>query len=270
MARATARRTAAAPVEGIAWTTVAGETLSARVTAQIRAALFSGQIKAGDRLGSENELAARFGVSRMAVRDALRSLAATGIVDVRVGAKGGIFIAAGNPEHFADALAIQLKLIGLTLEELFDAQIAIEVTSAELAAARATAADLARLKTLFAELQALGESGLRRREEFKFTAASMRFHEAMVEAAHNRALTAQFKALRFVLEPVYATGTTNEVVGRVIASHKALLACIEKRDGEGARTHMQRRLQHIRAHHLGSGTGRNGRRPPAIVKAANE
>src|SRR5690242_10571020 len=117
MAR-TARRTSA-PVDGVAWTAVAGETLSSRVTAQIRAALFSGQIKAGDRLGSENELAARFGVSRMAARDALRTLAATGIVDVRVGAKGGIFIAEGNPERFADALAIQLKLIGLTLEELF-------------------------------------------------------------------------------------------------------------------------------------------------------
>ena len=237
MARTGARRTAATPVEGIAWTTVAGETLSARVTAQIRAALFSGQIKAGDRLGSENELAARFGVSRMAVRDALRSLAATGIVDVRVGAKGGIFIAEGNPEHFADALAIQLTLIGLTLEELFDAQIAIEVTSAELAAARATAADVAGLRALVAELQALA---------------------------------AQFKALRFVLEPVYATGTTNEIVGRVIASHKALLACLEKRDAAGARAHMQRRLQHIRAHHLGAGAGKNGRRQPPITRAANE
>jgi GntR family transcriptional regulator, transcriptional repressor for pyruvate dehydrogenase complex len=252
MARQAVRRVAAAD-RPVAWTTVAGETLSARITAQIRGALFSGQIKAGERLGSEAELAARFGVSRMAARDALRSLAATGIVDVRVGAKGGVFIAEGNPDYFADALAIQLKLIGLTLDELFDAQMAIEVTSAGLAAKRASADDLARLRALVAEVQTLGQAGLRRREEFKFTAASMRFHEALVEAAHSRALIAQFKALRFVLEPVYVSTTSERVVARVIASHKALLACIETGDADGARAHMQRRLEAIRAHHLAEG-----------------
>ena len=246
----TSRKIAAAIAEGVEWTSVAGETLSARITAQIRGALFSGQIKAGDRLGSESQLAARFGVSRMAMRDALRSLAATGIVDVRVGAKGGIFIAQGNADHFADALAIQLKLIGLTVEELFDAQIAIEVTSAGLAALHATDADLVKLRDLLRELQALAQSGLRRAEESKFTAVSMRFHEALVEAAHNRALAAQFKALRFVLEPVYLQRTTNEVVGRVVASHRGLLACIEAHDAEGARALMQRRLEVIRARHL--------------------
>ena len=251
MARPIASRKAGlAVVDTVAWTSVTGETLSGRITAQIRGALFSGQIKAGDRLGSESQLAARFGVSRMAMRDALRSLAATGIVDVRVGAKGGIFIAQGNADHFADALAIQLKLIGLTVAELFDAQIAIEVTSAGLAARHATEVDLAKLRDLLRELQALAQSGLRRAEEFKFTAVSMRFHEALVEAAHNRALAAQFKALRFVLEPVYLQRTTNEVAGRVVGSHKALLTCIENRDAETARALMQRRLEVIRARHL--------------------
>ncbi|MBV8535833.1 MAG: FadR family transcriptional regulator [Alphaproteobacteria bacterium] len=250
MARQSAPRRRAVPAEAIAWTAVAGETLSARITAQIRGALFSGQIKAGDRLGSEGELAGRFGVSRMAVRDALRSLAATGIVDVRVGAKGGIFIAQGNADHFADALAVQLKLIGLTVEEVFDAQIAIEVTSAELAARRATESDLKTLHELLRELQALAQPGLRRADEPKFAAASMRFHEALVAAAHSRALSAQFKALRFVLEPVYLERTTDEVAHRVVGSHKALLTCIENRDADSARGLMQRRLEVIRARHL--------------------
>ncbi|HTP81823.1 MAG TPA: FCD domain-containing protein [Alphaproteobacteria bacterium] len=250
MARQSAAQRGPARADGIAWTAVASETLSARITSQIRGALFAGQIKAGDRLGSESQLAARFGVSRMAVRDALRSLAATGIVDVRVGAKGGVFIARGNADHFADALAVQLKLIGLTVEEVFDAQIAIEVTSAELAARRATDADLAKLHEMLRELQALAQSGLRRADEARFTAASMRFHEALVEAAHSRALSAQFKALRFVLEPVYRERTTNDVVGRVVGSHKALLTCIENRDPDSARALMQRRLEVIRARHL--------------------
>ena len=101
--------------DATAWAPVKGETLSWRIVTQIRSALFSGQITAGERLGSEQSLAERFGVSRMAMRDALRSLEALGIVDIRVGAKGGIYIAQGNPDRFADALAVQLKLIGVSV-----------------------------------------------------------------------------------------------------------------------------------------------------------
>src|ERR1700691_287371 len=112
-------------------------TVSWRIIRQIRAALFAGEHKTGERLGGDLEMARLYGVSRMAIRDALRSLEAAGIVDIRVGAKGGAYIAQGNPERFADALAIQLKLIGISVAEIFDAQIAIEVTSTELAAQHA-------------------------------------------------------------------------------------------------------------------------------------
>ena len=59
--------------------------LSGRIAGEIREALFSGKIRSGDFLGTEASLAQEFGVSRMASRDALRSLAATGIVEVRQG-----------------------------------------------------------------------------------------------------------------------------------------------------------------------------------------
>ena len=221
-----------------------GGTLSWRIIRQIRAALFAGELKSGERLGGEIELAKRFGVSRMAIRDALRSLEAAGIVDIRVGAKGGAYIAQGNPERFTDALAIQLKLIGITVAEILDAQIAIEVTSTELAANEADAGDLRTLRDL---LQGLRDH---RDSRPKFTELSMRFHEALVEASHNRALFAQFKALRFVLEPLYARRLNDEVADRVIASHAAVLARIEARDAEGARALMHRRLQVIRARQL--------------------
>jgi len=224
-----------------------GGTLSWRIIRQIRAALFAGELKSGERLGGEIELAQRFGVSRMAIRDALRSLEAAGIVDIRVGAKGGAYIAQGNPERFTDALAIQLKLIGITVAEIFDAQIAIEVTSTELAAYHADAGDLRTLREL---LQGLRDH---RDSKAKFTELSMRFHETLVEASHNRALIAQFKALRFVLEPLYAKRLTDEVADRVISSNAALLARIEVGDAEGARALMHRRLQVIRARQLTAG-----------------
>lgn len=229
------------------WAQVVGSTLSGQIVAQIRAALFSGELRGGERIGSELSLAERFGVSRMAMRDALRSLAAAGIVEVRVGAKGGIYIAQGNLDRFADALAIQLKLVGISAAEILDAQIAIEVMSAELAARNAQPEDLARLRGLIGELEALLEA------PDAFTAAALRFHEAVVEASRNRALAAQFRALRFVLEPLYARRTTPTVARRALASHRDLLACIERRDAEGARKLMRQRLAVIRARQLTAG-----------------
>jgi GntR family transcriptional repressor for pyruvate dehydrogenase complex len=229
------------------WEPVQTETLSWRIVSQVRAAVFSGQIKTGDFLGSETSLSAQFNVSRMAARDALRTLEAVGIVEIRMGAKGGAWIAQGNPERFADALAIQLHLIGVTGEEIFDAQMAIEVTSAELAAQNATEEDLKKLSGILGELDKLRDDPL------AFTDASLRFHEAIVESSHNRVLLAQFRALRFVLQPLLAPNTTHAIAARVIRSHKSVLNAIEARDGVKAREIMQQRVKVIRSRVL-SGT----------------
>ncbi len=232
------------------WQAVRAQSVSSRIIDQVWDALFRGELSPGDRLGSEVELAQKLGVSRVPVRDAFRTLQALGIIDVKVGAHGGAFIAAGDAKRFADALAVQLKLVGISIEEMFDSQIAIETMAAELAAQRATPEDLAQLRTLLEELQQMCLKPLSKNAAMQFTQISMRFHQALVEAAHNRALAAQFKALRIVLEPVYSRRTSDAVARRVVASHKDLVASLEARDAERARTLMRRRLEVIRAHQL--------------------
>ena len=86
--------------------------LSSQIVAQVRDDLFEKRLKPGDFLGTEKELAARYEVSRMVARDALRTLSALGIVDIRMGKGGGARIAPGNPRLFAEALAVQLYLTG--------------------------------------------------------------------------------------------------------------------------------------------------------------
>ena len=224
------------------WAPVQADTLSWRIVSQVRTALFAGQLKPGDFLGTEASIASQFGVSRMAARDALRSLAAVGIITIRQGAKGGAVIAQGNAEHFADALAIQLTLIGVTDTEMLDAQIGIEAMAAELAAQRATPEDLTRMAGLLEELRRLLD------EPVSFTDVSMRFHLAVVEASHNRALVAQFKALRHILLPAYTRHTTREIALNAIEAHGILLRHIEAGDAEGARAQMVKRLRVIRTH----------------------
>ena len=232
------------------WQKVQAKSVSAGIIAQVWNALFSGELNSGDRLGSEVELAQRLGVSRVPVRDAFRTLEALGIIAIKVGARGGAFIAAGDPKRFADALAVQLKLMGIGVEEMFDSQIAIEAMAAELAALRATKEDLAKLRALIEELQTMAKHPLSRSTAVKFTQTSMRFHETLVEASRNRALAAQFKALRIVLEPIYSRRTSDATARRVITSHQQLLDAIARKDADGARALMRRRLEVIRAHQL--------------------
>ena len=90
----------------------------------------------GEWLGTENELAALFNVSRVTIRDAVGALSARGLVDVRVGARGGLRIARSDPERLTDAFSIQMGLLGLSRAELLDALQAIEPETTALAAQR--------------------------------------------------------------------------------------------------------------------------------------
>ena len=233
----------------VGWQTVRTESASARIVDQVWTALFRGELKPGDYLGSEVQLAQKLGLSRVPVRDAFRTLQALGIIDVKVGARGGARIASGDPNRFTSALAVQLKLIGISIEEMFDAQIAIEVMAAELAAKRATTADLATLRSINEELQTYKTSSV------QFTEKAMRFHEALIEAAHNRALAAQFKALRSVLEPIYAQRISATIVKRVVSWNKQIIDSIATADTARAGALMRRRLEIIRARQLMKAVG---------------
>src|SRR6476659_5005643 len=128
--------------------------LSSQIVADVRDALFAKKLKPGDFLGTEKDLAARFDVSRIVARDALRTLQALGIADIKMGKGGGARVSRGNPRLFAEALAVQLDLTGVSAAEIMDAQRAIEPLAAELAAEQATQADHQKLKQLLAEGEA--------------------------------------------------------------------------------------------------------------------
>jgi GntR family transcriptional repressor for pyruvate dehydrogenase complex len=74
------------------------------VVEQVRAAIIDGSITAGERLPSERDLAEQFGVSRATLREALRALEAVGLVEIRVGARGGAFATDGDVHRSVDSL----------------------------------------------------------------------------------------------------------------------------------------------------------------------
>lgn len=216
------------------------QTLSGRIIDHIRSSLFSGHLTSGAFLGTEASWAEQFGVSRMASRDAINALKAAGIIEIRIGARGGIFVAEANPDRFAEALAIQMKLIGVEHAEVLDAQIAIEVTAIELATQRADPEDLKALHNLLAQMRETSD------QPEIFTPLAMQFREALIVASKNRVLIAQFRGLRHLLLPYYMRHSTKDVAERAIGAHEALLAMIAARDVNGASRLMRERLYLIR------------------------
>ncbi|HEV7666064.1 MAG TPA: FCD domain-containing protein [Chloroflexota bacterium] len=219
-----------------AWQRIRPVRASDEIVRQFRQALFEGQLRAGDAVGSEQQLALQFGVSRTTVRDALRSLEAGGIVEIRTGVKGGVRIAQGDPNRFADALAVQLKLVGLDPRDALAAQMGLEWVAAELAASSASEADLAELDKLLEQAAGLVEAGP------DFTTSATAFHEAVARASHNWAIETSLRAIREVLHELHVQNTSAGRARRVVSTHRQIFAAIRAHDAELAgqlmRTHI--------------------------------
>jgi len=216
-------------------------TMSTQIVAQVREALFARELRPGDFLGTEKDLAERFGVSRIVARDALRTLEAQGVVDIKVGSGGGARIAQGNARLFAEALAVQLDLAGVSVAEVIVAQRAIECLAAELAAVNSTAEDHARLRELLADAERkIDDVGA-------YTRSSREFHLAVAEASHNRVLVVQLVSLQHVSWPARNPTLTPKVARRILDAHRQLASLIEMRDAAGARRLMDEHVGMIAA-----------------------
>src|SRR5207237_62143 len=113
---------------------------SSAIAEQIRTAILSGRLKAGDRLSPERELAEQFGVSRVTVRDALRSLEAMGLIAVKVGARGGAFVTAPTGSKVAQTMSDMMMMSATTPEDIVEARLVVELGTVTLACARSSTA----------------------------------------------------------------------------------------------------------------------------------
>jgi DNA-binding FadR family transcriptional regulator len=217
-----------------------GGEVSARIVGEIRAALFRGELKPGDFLGSEAELAAHFDASRLPVREALRTLRAMGVVEVRRGAEGGAFVAQPSADSVVSAMAVQLALLDLSSNELIDAQLAVECLAAEMAAENADADDFARLDGLIAEMAE------RLDDQPAFVERSVAYHAAVVAASHSRALIAQFRMFQDILASDRQHYSGGVLTRRVLARHRKLRDLIAAGDGDGARAQVAFALRDFR------------------------
>jgi GntR family transcriptional repressor for pyruvate dehydrogenase complex len=175
---------------------IRGHSLSGRIVDQVIEALFARKLDPGQFLGTEAQLVKMFETSRVPIREALGRLEALGAVTIKSGAGGGVSIAAGEPDQFATALAVQFTLMRVAPSELFDARIAIECRGAELAAEHITREEIAQLQALLKEIVE-GHIGRAATERI------LRFHSLIVEASRSRTLMTLMHGLEHVLLNLY-------------------------------------------------------------------
>jgi GntR family transcriptional repressor for pyruvate dehydrogenase complex len=208
------------------------------VTLQIRAALLNGEVKVGERLPSERELCDSFGVSRPTVREALRSLEALGLLEIRPGAKGGAYAMEPKADVLGHALETMIAFQGAGQQELAEFRISFEGENAELAAKDATAEEVASLAGLAVEARTAMKSD---QAPEVLGEVDTRWHEAVARATHNAVrvgiMLGVQDALRRSLPLVSAElGEDRASIGDDI---DAFVAALEARDGAAARKVME-------------------------------
>lgn len=210
---------------------------------QITEAFFAG-MHPGDWIGTETDLAEAFGVSRITARDATRVLEARGIVEVKVGAGGGLRVAKPDPDRVIAALGVQLHLVGVTDRELLEARLGMEPAAAALAASAANYDEIEELRGLVQRSRTAAAKAARFRE---FVTASTQFHSVIATASHNRALSAAILAMHNDVVAVLLTRSKRDKVNRVVKMHEDILDAVIDGDGEQARALMTEHLGELLA-----------------------
>jgi DNA-binding FadR family transcriptional regulator len=208
--------------------------ISAEIVDQIKGAIRDGRLGPGDQLPAERELTKQLGVSRVSVRDALRMLEAHGLIEVKVGARGGAFVTTPEPSLVSEGFADMLRMSEVTPADVTEMRLVFELAMLPLAVARATEADLEQLSAICDASEAQGYD----------VARSAEFHTRLAQCTHNDALALFAESFHQPLlrSLQVAKRVAPEMGGQGTLEHRELIEAIRERDVARAVTIMSAHL----------------------------
>ncbi|ANY09880.1 GntR family transcriptional regulator [Pseudonocardia sp. HH130630-07] len=221
------------------------------VLTHIEGRLTSGELRPGDRLPPERELAAQLGASRQAVREALRVLQAQGVIRSQVGTGdgAGTIVVPAPARALGRVLQLHLAVDSFPVDDVTEARVMLERFSAGLAAGRRSATDLLGMA---AELDAM-DADLAPQA---FSDADIAFHVRIAGAAGNRLVNELTVAIRESVRGLLLGAMHDdewpELREQLRGEHRAIHAALRDGDGPGAADLME---AHIRRFHGGLAPG---------------
>jgi GntR family transcriptional repressor for pyruvate dehydrogenase complex len=214
-----------------------------QVVSHVRGLIERGELRPGDRLPAERDLAVQIGVSRPTVRAGLRALAAMGVVRSRHGS--GTFIPDGPPTLGSEPLSFLAALHGFTRDEMYEARRILEVGAAGLAAERATAEQVATMAEEVASLFAsMGDPQ-------RFLRHDIGFHRAVAAGSGNpivATLVEMVSALYYDRRRRTAERATDRNLHDAAEAHRKIYQAIRARDAKAARAAMNDHLSQASAY----------------------
>jgi DNA-binding FadR family transcriptional regulator len=208
---------------------------------KIRDMMAAGTLKPGDKLPAERQLAEQLGVGRSALREALRTLEASGVLTLRKGAHGGAFVREGDPGRVAQIIQDLLHLGSISVENLTEARVLLQDVIVRLACQRATEAD-------FSALDKNVDLTERLTEERRFgdrLDTSMQFYQLLAAAAHNPVLSITVDATSIILLRILRILRLNGVSKaqtNLVEKRRAFMKKLRARDQDGAAAELKAHL----------------------------
>jgi DNA-binding GntR family transcriptional regulator len=190
---------------------IARRTLPELVLERVRDMIIEGQLAPGDRI-NEGELGARLGVSRTPLREALRSLASEGLIEL-VPSRG----------------ALVRRFTAKDVRDVLDVLAMLEAKAGRLAVARASDVDIAALRALHDEMMGL----YARRDRLPYFKLNQAFHSGLVALSGNSALVQCHTQLQSGLKRIrYIGNEAPQAWAGAVAEHEAMIAALERRDAD--------------------------------------
>lgn len=200
------------------------------VVGWVRERILSGAWEPGTRLPNENELMSTFGVGRVSVREAIRLVERDGLVDVRRGAAGGVFVRRPAPNELSESFSIMLAVEGCTVREAVELRMMLEPEAAAAAARNVT------------------DHPLRQHLEEESVAEDLGslhgLHVRLAEISGNRGLHLVLAALEHVMsERLRPERLSDADLRGTSAAHRKIARRVLEGDADGARRAMQHHLE---------------------------
>lgn len=215
----------------------------------IRVDVIDQKLAVGTRLESETEMAERFGLGRVTVREALRLLERDGLVSIRRGPRGGIFVSNPDIRQVSEALALLLRLRNTSLDDFAVFRLQVEPFVAELAAINAT------------EEQRQAILDIARQDRSAQHTADL--HDLIAEASGNDLFEFTLKAMHVALDTHFREERISAADREgTRKAHERIAERIGARDAAGARAAMEIHLLKYQEYLVASGLADEPVLPP--------
>jgi GntR family transcriptional repressor for pyruvate dehydrogenase complex len=214
------------------------QTVAEAISAEILDLLRQKELKPGDKLPPERELAEMLGVSRPSLREALRALSIMKVVEVRQG--DGTYVSALKTEDLVEHLEFVFMLDDSTTLQLFEARKIVETGNASLAAGRISDEELAALHACLEKSERTVD------DPEAFMQADIELHEIITHAARNPMLERFMASIRTLGHASrHRTSHMKKVREKVVDHHREIVAALERHDPQATGAAMLQHLEYV-------------------------